>query len=411
MLLQFAQNAMIYTLPFLLVLTVVVTVHEFGHFLVARACGVAVDRFSIGFGKAIVAWRDKTGMEWRIGWIPLGGYVRFSGDESVASVPDAEDLADLRRTVLASEGPAALKRYFHFKPLWQRALVIFAGPFANFALAIVIFAGLALAFGDVSLSARVGKVVPNSPAARAGFLAGDLIVNANGHAIHDFQDLTQFVVLRAGEQIRFGVDRAGNHLDLTATPARRTENDTIKGALGGGPVGLGYLGVENSHSPKDIRVVRFGPLGALGQGVRQTGDILGSTLTYLRRIFTGHESGNQFSGVVGIAGVTGQAASAATHDAGSVGAAAGLLALTLIKLAAFISVAVGFANLLPIPVLDGGHLLFYGYEAVARRPLAANVQAAGYRVGFALLISLMLFVTWNDLQRFRVLHFIGGLFS
>ena len=409
--LNVAQNVLLYTIPFLAVLTLVVTVHELGHFLVARMFGVAVDRFSVGFGRALLSWNDKSGTEWRLSWIPIGGYVKFSGDENAASIPDEEYLTELRKHVLAQEGPAALRRYFHFKPLWQRALVIAAGPFANFALAIVIFAGLAWAFGDISLSARVGKVVPNSPAAHAGFQAGDLILNANGHDIRDFQDLTQFVVLRAGEQIRFGVQRAAARLDLTATPARRTESDTVKGAIGGGPVGLGYLGVEASHSRTDIQVVRFGPLGALGQGLRQTGDILGSTLTYLRRIFTGHESGNQFSGVVGIAGVTGQAASAATHDASSPGAAAGLLALTLIKLAAFISVAVGFANLLPIPVLDGGHLLFYGYEAVARRPLAANVQAAGYRVGFALLISLMLFVTWNDLQRFRVLHFIGGLFS
>ncbi len=409
--LNVAQIVLLYTIPFLVVLTVVITVHEFGHFLVARLFGVAIDRFSIGFGRGLLSWRDKTGTEWRVGWLPLGGYVKFAGDENVASVPDQDDLTQLRQQVLAAEGPVALKRYYHFKPLWQRALVAAAGPAANFVLAIVIFSSLALAFGDINILPRVGRVLPDSPAQRAGFQAGDLILRANGHAIAGFEDLTQFVVLRAGEPIRFDIDRSGRPVQLLATPARRTQQNEVKGAVGGGPVGLGYLGLEASRAPADIRIVRFGPVEALGQGLHQTGDILGTTLTYLGRIFTGHESGSQFSGPGGMAMVTGQAASAATEGTHDLVTATELLALTMLKLTAFISVAVGFANLLPIPVLDGGHLLFYGYEAVARRPLAANVQAAGYRVGFALLISLMLFVTWNDLQRYRVLHFIGGLFS
>jgi len=405
--LHYVQIVLTYTLPFLAVLTVVVTVHEFGHFLVARMFGVAVDRFSIGFGRALASWRDKSGMEWRIGWIPLGGYVRFSGDESIASVPDAEDLAELRKQVLSNEGPTALKRYFHFKPLWQRALVVAAGPVANFVLAIVIFAALAMAVGHMVVKPRIGAVTPGAPAAIAGFKAGDLILSANGRTISDFADVQQLTVMRTGEPIAFSVLRGGRTVRLVATPIRLTDANAANGLA----VGLGYLGLKASVTRADIQMVRYGPVAALGQGVRQTGDILGLTLTYLRRIFTGRESGDQFSGILGMAGRTGEAASEATQGASDLPTAALQLALTMAGTAAFISVAVGFANLLPIPVLDGGHLLFYGYEAVARRPLSANIQAAGYRMGFALLIGLMLFVTWNDLQRFRVIHFIGGLFS
>ena len=409
--LNVAQNLLLYTIPFLAVLTLVVTVHELGHFLVARMFGTAVERFSVGFGRALLSRRDKAGTEWRLSWIPIGGYVMWAEDDNVASVPDEEDLAALRARVLAKEGPQGLKRYFHFKPLWQRALVVAAGPVANFVLAIVIFAIAALVTGEGHFLSRVGAVVPNSPALHAGFQVGDRVVSANGRPIEYFDELSQYVLIRPGEQIRFGVERAGRHIELVATPIRRTAADDVKGAIGGSAAGLGFVGLGPSLSRADTRIVRFGPIGALRQGVHQTLDIVGTTLTYLQRVFTGRSSGNQVTGFIGMVGATGQVASAVTHDAPDFATGAGLLAYTMFRLAAFISVAVGFANLLPIPVLDGGHLLFYGYEAVARRPLAANVQAAGYRVGFALLISLMLFATWNDLQRFRVLHFIGGLFS
>jgi regulator of sigma E protease len=405
--LQIAQNALTYTLPFLVVLTLVVTVHEFGHFLVARWCGVACDRFSLGFGRAIFSWRGKDGMEWRIGWIPLGGYVRFSGDESIASVPDAEDLKDLRKAVLASEGPEALKRYFHFKPLWQRVLVVLAGPVANFLLAVTIYAGMAMTLGEPHMDALVGGVTAGSPAAQAGFQPGDMILRANGHVISDFSDVSGIVVLRAGEPIHFEVRRAGQVVDLVATPRRTTAEDAAR--LKTIPAGVGYLGISTPQ--RYPRVIHYGPVGAIKVGLRHTQEIVGLSLRYIGRIVTGHENGDLLTGPIGMAGKTGDAAAAATQGAPNFAVGAAWLGLTLLNLAAMISVAVGFANLLPIPVLDGGHLLFYGYEAVARRPLSAPVQAAGYRVGFALLIGLMLFVTWNDLQRFRVFHLIGGLFS
>ena len=403
-----AQQVATYTLPFLAVLTLVITVHELGHLLVARWCGVACDRFSIGFGRSLASWRDRSGMEWRIGWIPFGGYVRFSGDEDAASVPDADDLAELKSQVLAKEGPRGLRRYFHFKPLWQRALVVAAGPAANFILAIAIFSALALVMGDVKIKPRVGEVSAASPAAAAGFKAGDLILKANGHPVDDFSDLQQLVVLHTGEAIDFEVQRGSSTVQLMATPVRKTATTGPAGC----PVGLGCIGIAPSRSRDDIQLVSFGPIGALGQGVKQTRDILSLTLTYLGRIVTGHESGDQLSGPLGILGASGHAAQAAIKGGPpTVGATSIRLVINLLGMAGFLSVAVGFANLLPIPVLDGGHLLFYGYEAIARRPLAAGVQAAGYRVGFALLVGLMLFVTWNDLQRYRVFHLIGGLFS
>jgi regulator of sigma E protease len=409
MLLQFAQTALTYTVPFLLVLTLVITIHELGHFLVARLCGVAVDRFSIGFGRAILSWRTKSGMEWRIGWIPLGGYVKFSGDENAASVPDADDLAELKRAVLEAEGPAALKRYFHFKPLWQRVLVVLAGPVANFILAIAIYAGTAMTFGEPHLKPVVGAVAPGSPAAKAGFLPNDLILRANGGAVDDFDDIQRLVVLRTGEAIRFDVQRAGTIVQLTATPARMTAATASR--FKGIPVGVGYLGLQSRTRASDGYVAHYSPLGAVELGARRTMSIVGLTITYIERIVTGRENGDMLTGPIGIAGGTGQAAADATKGAPDLATGALALTLTLLSMSALISAAVGFANLLPIPVLDGGHLLFYAYEAVARRPLSATVQAAGYRVGFAVLIGLMLFVTWNDLQRFRVFHLIGGLFS
>ncbi len=401
------QNALTYTLPFLAVLTFVISFHELGHFIIARLCGVAVDRFSLGFGPPIVSWRSKSGMEWRISWIPLGGYVRFSGDENAASVPDAEDLAELRKQILAREGPAGLRRYFHFKPLWQRALVVAAGPLANFVLSIAIFATLLGAFGKPITMPRIGAVMANSPAAHAGFQPNDLIVQVDGRPLGDFADLGRYVALRTGVPIRFVINRQGRLTNLTATPERLVKKPGAKGLEGLNP-GLGYLGLEASRAASNLRYQRFGPIGAVGEGVRMTAGIVGSSVQYIERMVQGQESGAQLSGVLGMAGRTGQEAAVATHGAPTFGIAAASLGLLMIQMVAFISASIGFANLLPIPVLDGGHLLFYAYEAVARRPLAARIQDAGYRVGFALLIALMLFATWNDLQRFGVFQLIGG---
>ncbi len=394
--------------PFLFVLGLVVTVHELGHFLAAKACGVAIDRFSIGFGKAVMSWRDRSGVQWQVGWLPLGGYVKFSGDESVASLPDYEDLQILRRQVLEQEGPEALRRYFHFKPVWQRAIVVVAGPLANFVLSTVIFAVLLAAVGETVTPARVDGLIPGAAAIRAGFKPGDLIKSMDGQAVEDFESLQQYVALRAGTPIRFTVQRGGAIEALMVTPVQG-ELDTPLGKQKVGQIGI--QGPGGHGRPGDLMHRRYGPIEAVGGGAVRTWDTLKTTVFIVGRLLHGQLPADQLSGPLGIAQTSGAIAHVGAEGAPNawMGFVGGLIAL--LGLAAPLSVSIGFMNLLPVPVLDGGHLLFYAYESAARRPLGARVQAAGYRVGLALLFGLMLFATWNDLQRLRVFQFLGGLFS
>ena len=400
------STALTFVVPFLLVLTLVVTIHELGHFLAARSLGVAVDRFSIGFGHAIASWRDRAGVEWRIGWIPFGGYVRFAGDDNEASVPDEEALDALRREVVRREGAQALTRYFHFKPTWQRAVIVAAGPIANFLLAIAIFALLLMTIGEQVTLARVATVTPNSVAAHAGFRPGDLVVEAAGQKVASFEDLMTIVRVRGGAPTTFVVERGGRELELSATPVWTNIPDRVRGTQR-----VGIIGLAPSQAPGDTIRVRYNPIQALGGGVEQTWKVLTTTIYYLGRIIQGQVSADQISGPLGIAVGTGKVAQASAEGAPNVGAMLTAVTVNLSLLAGLISVSIGFMNLLPIPILDGGHLLFYAYEAVARRPLAAKLQAAGYRVGLALVLGLMLFATWNDLQQLRVFKFLGRLFS
>lgn len=400
----FLQTALFYIVPYAIVLGVVVTVHELGHFLAAKALGTKIDQFSIGFGRPIVRWTDRSGVEWRVGWAPFGGFVRFAGDENAASVPDLDDLAVLRRDLVARDGEAALNQYYHFKPVWQRAIIAAAGPFANFGLAIVLFAGLFMAFGELVLPARIASVSPGSAAAEAGLRSGDLFLRAAGHRIASFDDLTQIVRLRADVPTEFVVKRGSSEISVTATPHRATDNDPISGVQQ-----VGRLGVTPRQEATDFVRLRYDPAQALGHAVTRTWSILSTTVYYLGRLVTGQVSFDGLSGPLGIAAVTGKVAQLGAVGAQSPGAMALGVGVNLLQVMCLISISLGFMNLLPIPMLDGGHLLFYAYEAVARRPLAAKVQAAGYRVGLALVLGLMLFATWNDLQRLHVFNFIGRL--
>ena len=400
----FLGQALLYIVPFLLVLTFIVTIHELGHFLAARAFGVKVDRFSIGFGKTIVARTDKHGTEWRLAWLPLGGYVKFSGDLDASSVPDQAGLAELKQRVVAENGPGAERDYFHFKPLWQRALIVAAGPAANFLLALVLLTGLFMALGELISPPRVGQVVPGSPAAVAGFASGDMIRTVNGRPVDEAADVTEIVILSAGDPLRFEVDRAGERLSLVATPVRQMEDNAIAGR-----VRVARIGLTLEPLQSDYRFRRLNPLEAAGKGADRIVATIDGTLTYIGRILIGKESGDLLNGPLGIAkaagGITQQSAAASTDP----GLSALNVLVNLIQFAALVSIGIGFVNLLPIPVLDGGHLLFYAYEAVARRPVPANVQEVGYRVGLALLVGLMLFATWNDLQQLSLFKFLGGL--
>ena len=398
----FLLNATFYVLPFLIVITVVVTIHELGHFVTARAFGVAIDRFSIGFGRALLAWKDRRGVEWRLGWLPLGGYVRFAGDDNAASVPDQTDLATMRAAIVEREGPGAERKYLHFKPLWQRALIVAAGPAANFALAVVLFSLCIALFGQPMSATRV-EVDPAGAAARAGFQSGDVLLRADGRPLRSFEDVQFYVQFRAGEPIDFTVGRGGRPLHLVVRPAAVQVSSPF-----GGAETIGRLGLTAPLG----RLRRYGPIEALGMGLAKTGEVTATTIFYLGRIVSGQVGADQLHSFVGIAHASGaitKQAVALAHNAGVSWVIA--TAFFLIQLAALLSVSVGLLNLLPIPVLDGGHLLFYAYEGVVRRPLRASVQAAGYRVGLALLVGLMLFATWNDLQRLRVFHFFGSLFS
>jgi len=402
-----AHQAVNWVAPFLFVLTLIVTVHELGHFLVARSFGVAIDSFSLGFGPALVSWRDRGGVVWRIGWVPLGGYVKFAGDENAASVPDAEDLAELRRAIIASQGPAAVRRYYHFKPIWQRALIAAAGPAANFLLAIGLFAIVLGTVGRPIEPARVGTVVPGSAAAAAGLRPGDLIVSVDGHALAAFDELAAMVRSHPGVPLTLSVRRGEANLILVATPTR----EMIKDELGRSAPG-GKLGVASDPTASGGRLRQhYGPIEAIGAGAAMSWDVLKLTIEALGEMIQGHISPSNLSGPLGIAQAThavAKAGAAGAHGLGDeiIGVAANLLSFT-----AFISVNIGFMNLMPIPVLDGGHLLFYAYEAVARRPVAAAVQAVGFRVGLALLLGLMLFATTNDLLRSSFFHFLGGPLS
>ncbi len=351
-----------WTVPFLLVLGVVVIVHELGHFLAARALGITVETFSVGFGPEIAGFYDKSGTRWRVAWIPLGGYVKFKGDETVASLPSAEDLDKLT--------PVQRQGNFHTAALWRRTIVVLAGPFANFLLSLVIFTGMVLWTGIVYQQAEIICVEPGTPAAQAGLKAGDKILAVGGQAVRSFEDFSSYVVLNARSPIDITVERDGKSVDLRATP-ELTEGECI-----------GRIGVLGTNNAANAKAVSAGIFTATSDGLRRTWRIVEGPFQFMGQLFRGNACASSLGGPVKIAEVS---KTFATQGF-----------INLIPLIAFISVSVGLFNLFPIPVLDGGHLLFYGAEAILGRPLSQRAQEAGFQFGFALLLMLMVFVTWNN---------------
>jgi regulator of sigma E protease len=354
---------------FLFVITVVVFFHELGHFVAARRCGVKVDVFSIGFGREIVGFYDRKGTRWKISWLPLGGYVKFAGDADPSSRSDAETL----RNMDAAERAGSL----HFKPVHQRAIVAAAGPLANFILAIAIFTVAFMISPSQPIEPPViGEITSGSAADTAGFQVGDVIQSIDGVAVARFPDLQRIVSDSEGRQLRLGLLRNGEPIEILAAP-RATD---FADATGKSTTAF-RLGI----------VPRYEALAfpqAFVRAVVQTWSIITRTVGYLGDIFVGRASTNELSGPLGIAKAAGD------------WAAEGFIAL--LNLTAFISVAIGFANLLPIPVLDGGHLLYYAFEAVLGRPLGERAQEVGFRLGLALVLCLMLLATFNDLVRFNL---------
>ncbi|MBU6472255.1 MAG: RIP metalloprotease RseP [Alphaproteobacteria bacterium] len=360
---------------FVFVITVVVFFHELGHFAMARAFGIGVEAFSIGFGPAIFSWNDKHGTRWKVSWIPLGGYVKFLGDADAASTPDREAIAAMPAQQRAN--------IFQMKPLYQRALVVAAGPGANFVLAIMIFAATFLFLGRQIVRPVVSSVQANSAAAAAGIKPGDVIKSVDGTAIESFSDLQSIVAISPGRRLTITVSRNSQSVRLYAVPRLQTEKDRF-----GNSQKLGVLGIVNKIVPSQVETVHYGVVGAVGEACSQTWGVVSGTMTYLWRMVAGQEGTSQLTGPVGIAQVSEQVASF------------GLLAL--IQLAALLSISIGLVNLFPVPMLDGGHLLYYGCEAVMGRPLGVRAQDMGFRVGLAVMLALMALATWNDLVRLNL---------
>lgn len=364
------SGAVTYLVPFLFVLTIVVFFHELGHFLVARWCGVKVDAFSIGFGPEIVGFNDRRGTRWRLSWIPLGGYVKFHGDDSVASSPDQDTLA----TMPEEERSSA----FHLKPVSQRAAIVAAGPIANFLLAIVIFAAIFATVGKFVTPAIVDEVTPDSAAAAAGFQPGDVVESIDGEPISAFSDMQRIVSISPGRTLEIVVDRGGEPVTLTAVPELKEIEDRF-----GNTHRIGLLGIQRSTQPDQVTQVRYSVPAALWEGTKETWFVIERTTLYLVGIIVGREDADQLGGPIRIAEMSGQVAQ--------------LGFLALMNLTAILSISIGFLNLMPVPMLDGGHLLFYSIEAARGRPLSERTIDIGFRVGLALVLMLMLFATWNDI--------------
>ena len=376
---------------FLLVLSLLVFFHELGHYSVARMFGIAVDRFSIGFGKPIWRRTTKSGVEWVIAQIPLGGYVKFTGDAGAASNPDSDKLEEIRAAYVDNPSGPNIDDIFHFRPVWQRALVVLAGPVANFILAIVLFAGIGFAVGNQYYQSNIGSVLEGSPAESAGFLPGDKILALDGKEARDFSYVQQYVMLRKDTDITALIERDGRELTLVVTPKRKEIRDPIGGKSVVGQIGLGL--------DRDAGPIResYGVGGAFGFGIERTASVLSSTGTYLSRIFTGKEDGKQLGSVVKIATVTGKVAADTASADVPLEAKIKAWMLRMASLAASISIALGVANLMPLPVLDGGHLVYYGYEALAGKPLSQKKQEFGFKIGFAVLLTLFVVLTINDI--------------
>jgi regulator of sigma E protease len=355
---------------FLFVLTIVVFFHELGHFLVARWAGVKVLTFSLGFGPELFGFNDRHGTRWKISAVPLGGYVKFFGDESEASTPSSATLAAMTE--------AERKESFHHQKVGPRAAIVAAGPIANFILAIVLFAGMFLYFGKPGSIARVDAIQPDSVAASAGFKVGDIVTSIDGHAIESFADMQQIVSTNAGSQLVFKLKRDGSEASLVATPALKEQKDAF-----GNRQKIGVLGIQYNGAPDEPRFASVGVLESLKLGAERTWFFVTITFKFIGSLFAGRGSAEDLGGPLRIAQLSGQAASLGFQY--------------LLGLCATLSVSIGLLNLFPVPLLDGGHLLFYAIEAVRGRALSERAQEMGFRIGLGLVLMLMVFATYNDI--------------
>ena len=361
---------------FLLVIGPLIFVHELGHYFVGRWFGVKAETFSIGFGREIAGWTDKRGTRWKLSWLPLGGYVKFAGDMNPASQPSSEWLS------LPAE---ERNKTFQSKPVWQRFLIVAAGPFTNFLLAILVIAGFFMALGEPRSSPVIARVAPGTAAAEAGLEAGDRILAIDGSDVQRFEDISRSVVLHPGKQVSVRFERQGQVRQVQARLKLDVKRDRF-----GNEFRSGQLGVEGTPVLESVS-----PLQAVGAAVRTTWFVVTTTVEGIGQIITGKRSVKELGGPLKIAKFSGEQAS--------------LGFLAFIWFIAVISINLGFINLLPIPMLDGGHLLLYLIEGVRRKPLKPEAQEWAFRTGLAALLALMVFVTFNDLASFGLWTKLGGL--
>jgi regulator of sigma E protease len=366
-----------YLLPFLFVLALVVFVHEMGHFLVGRWCGVKVETFSLGFGPRLARFYDRKGTEWALSAIPLGGYVKFKGDSNAASLPDHEAAAAMSEADKADAFP--------HKSLWQRAAIVAAGPLANFILAFFIFAISFMVVGRTLVAPVIGMVHENSAAAASGFKVGDRVLSVDGAKIESFDDLARRISVSEGQKLHFVIERDSTRMELSGTPtiySRKTILGTDRRPV---------MGFSSSPDPNHAFVKHFGPVEASVTAVGEIVFVIDRTVHYIGGLFAGREKADQLSGPTRIAYISGKVAESGIGP--------------LLMLAGILSISIGLINLLPVPMLDGGHLVFYALEGLFGRPVSPRAQEISFRVGFALVIMLMLFSTWND-----IIHLTGLAF-
>ncbi|MDE2166649.1 MAG: RIP metalloprotease RseP [Alphaproteobacteria bacterium] len=373
----FLTGGITYVVPFLVVLTVLVFVHELGHYLVARWNKVRIETFSIGFGPELFGWTDRVGTRWKVSAVPLGGYVKMFGDTDPASMGASEQIERM------SDEEKAVS--FHHKRLMQRVAVVVAGPAANFVFTVVALAVLFATIGQPFTPPQVGKVEAGSAAAAGGLKPGDTIVRIDGGAVHRFEDIQQAVRLDDGRPLAITVQRDSKELTLSITPRVTTVTDRF-----GYQHRFPLLGIER----QGVNYVRRNPVDAMWRAGQETGNLVSGTLTAVWQMIIGARPADEIGGPLRIAQMSGEVAQGGV--------------VALIWFMAVLSVNLGLINLFPIPVLDGGHLLFYFAEAIRGRPLGARAQEYGFRLGLAVVLTLMVFATWNDLVHIGFLRFLKG---
>ena len=377
---DFASSALSYLLPFVVVLSIVVFVHEFGHFWVARRCGVRVMTFSIGFGQEIFGWNNKLGMRWKVAWLPLGGYVKMFGDSDPTSALPEEGAVDMT----ADEKKVA----FFSQSLAKRMAIVFAGPASNYLFAIVVMAGLFLVNGQPYTAPLVDKVVPGSVAEQTGFLPGDRVLTIDDHAIDSFEDIKRIVSLNAGTAIDVTLERGEARQTIHVTPEVVQSTDRF-----GGEHHVGRLGISSTM----LEYRKLSPVAAIQESVIQAWELSASTLRGVGQMIMGTRGTEELGGPLRIAEMSGKVAQ---EDMGA-----------LVFFLVLISINLGLINLFPVPLLDGGHLAFYIIEFLRGRPMGDKAQEFAFRVGALMVASLMVFATWQDLVHLRVISFLRNLFS